>query len=116
LQICRQLHPDPDLGLLKHDHELTLIFFSLHEGVLPNPWIKRGDPTMIWPRDWLPGEEQGLGNNILLLSVECYVQRKTEFSVPLQKILDSLCIRIQTKYSIIDLLDQVIKSIRLFIA
>jgi hypothetical protein len=89
LQSCRQLHPDPELGPLKHDHKLTLIFFSLHEGDLSKPWIKRGDPTVIWPRDWLPKEEEGLGNNILVLSVECYVEPKKEFSVPwpLEKIL-----------------------------
>jgi hypothetical protein len=65
LQTCRQLHPDPDLGPLKHDHKLTLIFFSLYEGFfrMQNPWIKRGDPTVTWPRDWLPKEE-GLGDNI----------------------------------------------------
>jgi hypothetical protein len=81
---CRQLHPDPDLGPLKHDHKLTLIFFS--EGDSQNPWIKRGDPTVIWPRDWLPKEE-GLGDNILVLSVECYVDPKTAPSVPLERIL-----------------------------
>jgi len=84
LQNCRQLHPDPDLGPLKHDHKLTLIFFS--EGDSQNPWIKRGDPTVIWPRDWLPKEE-GLGDNILVLSVECYVDPKTAPSVPLERIL-----------------------------
>jgi hypothetical protein len=73
LQTCRQLHPDPVLGPLKHDHKLTLIFFSLYEGFfrMQNPWIKRGDPTVTWPRDWLPKEEEGLGDNILVLSVLC---------------------------------------------
>jgi hypothetical protein len=84
---CRQLHPDPDLGPLKHDHKLTLIFFSVREGDLLNPWIKRGDPTVIWPRDWLPKEEEGLGDNILVLSVECYVDRKTPVSWQLERIL-----------------------------
>jgi hypothetical protein len=87
LQIFRQLHPDPFLGPLKHDHELTLIFFSLHERDLLNPWIERGDPTVIWPRDWLPKEEEGLRDNILVLSVECHVDRKTSVSVPLERIL-----------------------------
>ncbi len=73
----QQLHPDPDLGPLKHDHKLTLIFFSLYDRALPNPWIKRGDPAVIWPRDWLPKEEEGLGDNILL-DVRCYVLRTEE--------------------------------------
>jgi len=68
-----QLHPDPDLGPLKHDHKLTLIFFSLYEEYYGNPWMKRGDPAVIWPRDWLPKEEEGLGDNILVLYVPCYV-------------------------------------------
>jgi hypothetical protein len=69
----QQLHPDPDLGPLKHDHRLTLIFFSLYEEYYGNPWMKRGDPAVIWPRDWLPKEEEGLGDNILVLYVRCYV-------------------------------------------
>jgi len=84
LQKCRQLHPDPYLGPLKHDHSLTLIFFT--EGDLQNRWIKRGDPTVIWPRDWLPKEE-GLRDNILVLSVECHVEPKPAVSVPLERIL-----------------------------
>jgi hypothetical protein len=89
LQSCQQLHPDPKLGPLNHDHKLTLIFFSLREGDLLNPWIKRGDPTVIWPQHWLPKEEEGLGDNILVLSVECYVDRKKPLSVPvpLERIL-----------------------------
>jgi hypothetical protein len=68
----QQLHPD---GPLKHDHDhkLTLIFFSLEKKVFSSeiPWIKRGDPAVIWPRDWLPKEKERLGDNILVLSVEC---------------------------------------------
>jgi len=69
----QQLHPDPHLGPLKHDHKLTLIFFSLDEAFCRgrNPWMKRGDPAVIWPRDWLPKEEEGLGDNILVLYVGC---------------------------------------------
>jgi len=70
----QQLHPDPKLGPLKHDHKLTLIFFSLQEDYRNNVWIKRGDPAVIWPRDWLPKEEEGLGDNILVLYVSCYVR------------------------------------------
>ncbi|KAH9551425.1 hypothetical protein CY35_09G015500 [Sphagnum magellanicum] len=33
--------------------------------------MKRGDPAVIWPRDWLPKEEEGLGDNILVLYVGC---------------------------------------------
>jgi len=71
----QQLHPDPHLGPLKHDHKLTLIFFSLHELYFgnKNPWMKRGDPAVIWPRDWLPKEEEGLGDNILVLYVRCWI-------------------------------------------
>jgi hypothetical protein len=83
----RQLHPDPNLGPLKHDHKLTLIFFSLLGAGLEGPWIKRGDPAVIWPRDWQPKEEEGLGENILVLSVQCYIHPKTELSVWLQRIL-----------------------------
>jgi hypothetical protein len=76
----QQLHPDPDLGPLKHDHKLTLIFFSPREGyVRYRPqWMKRGDPAVIWPRDWLPKEEEGLGDNILVLKVLCYFSRAKE--------------------------------------
>jgi hypothetical protein len=83
----RQLHPDPNLGPLKHDHKLTLIFFSLIGAGLEGPWIKRGDPAVIWPRDWLPKEKEGLGDNILVLSVQCYIHPKTELSVRLQRML-----------------------------
>jgi hypothetical protein len=78
----RQLHPDPDLGPLKHDHKLTLIFFSLHEDYsYQKPWTKRCDPAVIWPRDWLPKEEEGLGDNILVLDVQCSVnQRKKSWA------------------------------------
>jgi hypothetical protein len=69
VQEVQQLHPDPDLGPLKHDHKLTLIFFSEN---LRKPWMKRGDPAVIWPRDWLPKEEEGLGDNILVLAICCY--------------------------------------------
>jgi hypothetical protein len=70
----QQLHPDPHLGPLKHDHKLTLIFFSLGQDYFrnQNPWMKRGDPAVIWPGDWLPKEE-GLGDNILVLDVMCSV-------------------------------------------
>jgi hypothetical protein len=69
----QQLHPDLLLGPLKHEHKLTLIFFSIDRAypTNQNPWIKRGDPTVMWPRDWLPKEEEGLGDNILVLSVLC---------------------------------------------
>jgi hypothetical protein len=40
--------------------------------------MKRGDPTVIWPRDWLPEEEEGLGDNILVLSVRCYFRPANE--------------------------------------
>jgi hypothetical protein len=71
----QQLYPYPDLGPLKHDHKLTLIFSSQDENfvISPNPWMKRGDPAVIWPRDWLPKEEEGLGDNILVLYVRCYI-------------------------------------------
>jgi len=71
----QQLHPDPHLGPLKHDHKLTLIFFSLVTAYFrnQNPWMRRSDPAVIWPRDWLPKEEEGLGDNILVLYVRCYV-------------------------------------------
>jgi hypothetical protein len=69
----QQLHPDPNLGPLKHDHKLTLIFFSLAEGIFLNPWMKRNDPAVIRPRDWVPKEEEGLGDKILVLYVPCYV-------------------------------------------
>jgi hypothetical protein len=26
----------------------------------------------MWPRDWLPKEEEGLGDNILVLEVQCF--------------------------------------------
>jgi hypothetical protein len=70
----QQLHPDPNLGPLKHDHKLTLIFFSINQRYVRdrNQWMKRGDPAVIWPRDWLPKEEEGLGDNILVLDVTCY--------------------------------------------
>ncbi|CAM6060032.1 unnamed protein product [Sphagnum tenellum] len=70
----QQLHPDPNLGPLKHDHKLTLIFFSINQLYVRdgNQWMKRGDPAVIWPRDWLPKEEEGLGDNILVLEVTCY--------------------------------------------
>jgi len=68
-----QLHPDPNLGPLKHDHKLTLIFISMYQIYVQNQWMKRGDPAVIWPRDWLPKEEEGLGDNILVLYVPCYV-------------------------------------------
>jgi hypothetical protein len=79
----QQLHPDPDLGPLKHDHKLTLIFFSPEEiqecySRNPNPWMKRGDLTVMWPRDWLPKEEEGLGDNILVLDVQCFDSRTKE--------------------------------------
>ncbi|CAM6037101.1 unnamed protein product [Sphagnum compactum] len=69
----QQLHPDPQLGPLKHDHKLTLIFFSPSQH-RANTWIKRGDPAVIWPRDWLPKEEEGLGDNILVLYVRCQIR------------------------------------------
>jgi hypothetical protein len=71
----QQLHPGPDLGPLKHNHKLTLIFFSLdspYQDYYRNPWMKRGDPAVMWPRDWLPKEEEGLGDNILVLEVQCF--------------------------------------------
>jgi hypothetical protein len=78
LQRFQQLHPDPDLGPLKHDHKLTLIFFSLYEGLFTNRWMKRGDPDVIWPRDWLPKEKEGLGDNILVLYFQGFVSRGKE--------------------------------------
>jgi len=74
----QQLHPDPDLGHLKHDHRLTLIFFSIYEEYYENSWMKRGDPAVIWPRDWLPKEEEGLGDNILVLYVPCFFSGRHE--------------------------------------
>ncbi|CAK9238604.1 unnamed protein product [Sphagnum troendelagicum] len=85
-----QLHPDRFHRLRIHrlskpDHKLTLIFFSSLFGVgLEGPWIKRGDPTVIWPRDWLPKEEEGLGDNILVLSVLCNL-RGNQFWVDIGK-------------------------------
>jgi hypothetical protein len=90
LQEVHQLHPDRFHRLRNHrlskpDHKLTLIFFSSLFGVgLEGPWIKRGDPTVIWPRDWLPKEEEGLGDNILVLSVLCNL-RGNQFSVDIGK-------------------------------
>ncbi|CAM6009784.1 unnamed protein product [Sphagnum balticum] len=79
----QQLHPDPHLGPLKHDHKLTLIFFSVYRGILLNPWIKRGDPDVIWPRDWLPKEEEGLGDNILVLYVPCHLNSSVDMGTDL---------------------------------
>ncbi len=33
------------------------------------PWIKHDDDIVVWPRHWLPKEREGLGDNILLLSI-----------------------------------------------
>jgi hypothetical protein len=88
----RQLHPDRFHRLRIHrlckpDHKLTLIFFSTLSKVgLQGPWSMRGDPTVIWPRDWLPKEEEGLGDNILVLSVLCD-PRSNQFWVDIGKIV-----------------------------
>jgi triacylglycerol esterase/lipase EstA (alpha/beta hydrolase family) len=67
-----QLHPDPALRILDHPHDLTIIFFhgfSNGTDAWEKTWIQRGDPRVCWPRNWLHKEEEGLGDNILVLSI-----------------------------------------------
>jgi hypothetical protein len=68
-----RLYP-PEGEPLKHDHDLTLIFFhgfSNDTDVWKTTWIQRGHPEVCWPQEWLPKskEYQGLGSRILVLSV-----------------------------------------------
>ncbi|CAM6041631.1 unnamed protein product [Sphagnum compactum] len=68
------LYPRPEGGPLKHDHDLTLIFFhgySNDPAFWKTTWIQRGHPEVCWPQEWLPKsrEDRGLGSRILVLSV-----------------------------------------------
>ncbi len=77
-----QLYPDNDLSTPKHDYKLTLIFFhspSDDHLAREETWIQRGHPELCWPRDWLPKppEDQGLGTDIRVLSVDYPVPRNS---------------------------------------